>query len=113
MTFGDKLRELMDENNLNQRQLAEKLNISAPALGNYIRNIREPDFETLKRIAAYFHISIDYLLDYKPINDNNPKDSQLLHLFHNMTSEQQELFLAQGLVYVKYNKKNKTSDDTK
>ena len=51
MKFGDVLRELLEEQNLSQKQLAAELNISASALGNYIRNNREPDFEILKRIA--------------------------------------------------------------
>ena len=48
MKFGDILRELLEEKELSQKQLAEDLNISASAVGNYVRNNREPDFETLK-----------------------------------------------------------------
>ena len=64
MKFGDVLRELLEEQNLSQKQLAAELNISASALGNYIRNNREPDFEILKRIARYFCVSTDFLLIY-------------------------------------------------
>ena len=54
MKFGDILRELLEENELTQKQLAQDLNIAPSTLGNYIRNIREPDFETLKIFATYF-----------------------------------------------------------
>ena len=54
MLFGDILRELLEEEGISQKQLAHDLNISAPTLGNYVRNLRQPDFETVKRIAAYF-----------------------------------------------------------
>jgi transcriptional regulator with XRE-family HTH domain len=33
-----------------------------------VRNNREPDFETLKKIAGYFHVSIDFLLSYSMDN---------------------------------------------
>ena len=48
MNFGDILRELLEDRDLSQKQLADALNISASAIGNYVRNNREPDFGTLK-----------------------------------------------------------------
>lgn len=107
MIFGDILRQLMEENEINQRQLAQQLNISASALGNYVRNLREPDYETLKKIAAYFHVSTDYLLDFRQSQAISHNDSRLLHLFHAMTKEQQEIFLEQGQVFVKMNNKKR------
>lgn len=107
MTFGDILRQLMEENDINQRQLAQELNISAPALGNYVRNLREPDFDTLKKIASHFNVTTDYLLDFRVTTTHSPSDSRLLHLFHSMTTEQQEIFLEQGQVFVKKNNKKR------
>lgn len=107
MNFGDKLRQLLDEHNLSQKQLAEQLNISASALGNYVRNTREPDFETVKKFAAYFDVSLDFLLDFQQCKKETPYDEQLLHIFHSMTEEQQEIFIEQGLVFIKHNNKKK------
>ncbi|MDI6601641.1 MAG: helix-turn-helix transcriptional regulator [Thermoanaerobacteraceae bacterium] len=61
--FGDKLRKLRKERHLTQRELAAKLSISRSALSLYESNKREPDFATLKKIADFFDISLDYLLD--------------------------------------------------
>ena len=33
-------------------------------IGGYVQNSSEPDFETLKRLAKYFDVTTDYLLDY-------------------------------------------------
>ena len=63
MKFGDVLRELLEERELSQKCLADDLNISSGAIGNYVRNNREPDFETLKKISGYFHVTTDYLLN--------------------------------------------------
>ena len=78
MKFGDVLRELLEEQNLSQKQLAAELNISASALGNYIRNNREPDFEILKRIARYFCVSTDFLLNYQLNSRSDYRDQKLL-----------------------------------
>lgn len=62
MTFGQRLKSLMKEHNLTQRQLSVDLNIAASTLNGYANDHREPDFITLAQLAAYFHVSTDYLL---------------------------------------------------
>ena len=64
MEFGDILRELLAERGITQKQLGQDLSLAPSTLGNYVNNLREPDYTTLKRIAQYFHVSTDYLLDY-------------------------------------------------
>jgi len=66
MKFGDILRDLLEQHDITQKQLAKDLNIAPSTLGNYIQNLREPDFELLKKVAAYFQVSTDYLLDFIP-----------------------------------------------
>lgn len=70
--FGDKLKKLREANNLSQQQLAEKLGMSPSGIGMWEQNRRQPDNETLKKIAQLFDVSTDYLLgnDIKP-NDEN------------------------------------------
>lgn len=62
LMFGEKLRKLRKSKNLTLRDLAKDLDISYSALGKYERNERQPDYKTLKEIANFFHVSIDYLL---------------------------------------------------
>lgn len=61
--FKDRLRELIKEENQSQKVIAEHLSISPQTLSYYV-NGREPNFDTLKTIAAYFNVSIDYLVGY-------------------------------------------------
>lgn len=67
---------------LTQRELARILNISHSTLAMYELGKREPDFETIIRIADYFHVSVDYLLDRtdvtKNIDDNILAESQII-----------------------------------
>lgn len=107
MKFGDILRELLEERNISQKKLAEDLNISASAIGNYVRNNREPDFETLKKIARYFHVSIDFLLSYPLDKQQDYRDTKILQIFHELTEDQKELYIEQGNLFIKSNHKKK------
>lgn len=61
-TFGDRLRHLRSERNYHQSELGELLGLSPSAIGSYERNLREPSYDYLVKIADLFGVSIDYLL---------------------------------------------------
>lgn len=111
MYFGDILRELLEERNITQKDLAKDLNLAPTTLGNYIRNIREPDYSTLKRIADYFHVSTDYLLDFHPHTLTSHEDEHVLQIFHSLTPDQKELYIEQGKLFIKQNNRKRTSDN--
>lgn len=62
MTFANRLKDLREENNLTQVELAQKFNITSQTISQYERGIRTPDFTLLNSIADYFNVSVDYLL---------------------------------------------------
>lgn len=103
MKLGDKIKELLEQNDMTQRQLAEALDFTPAALGNYIRNVREPDYTTLIKIAEYFHVSIDTLLNHNYNSEINSDEETLLALYRSMTPEQKEIYLAQGQAIYKLN----------
>lgn len=106
MSFGDILRELLNDREITQKQLATNLNIAASTLGNYIQDSREPDFETLKQLADFFDVSIDYLLEHRSKKASTHSEDELLNIFRAMTTEQQAIYLDQGKIVIKHNKKN-------
>lgn len=63
--FKTRLKQLREERNLKQAQLAKELNVSQGTIGNWERGIREPDFETIKILANYFDVTTDYLLGHE------------------------------------------------
>lgn len=66
---GDKLKNLREKSNLLQKDISKDLNISTSTIGMYEQGRREPDNSTLKKIANYFDVSTDYLLDNsKPLS---------------------------------------------
>ena len=48
-----------------QADLSEALEISRSSISMYENGNREPDFETLEKIADFFNVDIDYLLGRK------------------------------------------------
>lgn len=105
MKLGDNIKELLEQHDMTQRQLAEALDITPAALGNYIRNVREPDYNTLVRIADYFHVSTDFLLNHYTDFQITHEEEILLHLFRSLSDEQKEFYLEQGKIFIKQNNK--------
>ncbi len=106
MQFGDVLRSLLAQNQITQKQLAKSLNIAPSTLGNYIQNSREPDFEMLKEIAAYFGVSVDYLLDYHPAK-SAAREEGLVQIYHSLSPTLQTLYLEQGRLLAQLHQEHK------
>ncbi|MFK4415894.1 transcriptional regulator [Bacillus cereus] len=61
-TFGNIIRDLRKQKGITQKELAQSLQLSESTIGMYERNERQPDYNTLIRIADYFNVSTDFLL---------------------------------------------------
>jgi transcriptional regulator with XRE-family HTH domain len=59
--FGARLRELVKNEGVKQVELAIYLNVSPPAVTNYLYG-RVPDADILMQIAEYFGVTVDFLL---------------------------------------------------
>lgn len=57
-----RLAELRKQAGISQRTLATALNCSQNMISQWENGTRDPSTETLKAIADYFNVSIDYLL---------------------------------------------------
>lgn len=60
--FKNVFKQLRLACGLTQADMAEKINISKSTVSMYENGNREPDFETLEKIADFFNVDIDYLL---------------------------------------------------
>ncbi|MCM1333998.1 MAG: helix-turn-helix domain-containing protein [Bacteroides sp.] len=63
MTFGERLRGLLEDRDITQKEFAAMLKIAPTTLNGYINDKREPDFTLLKEIALVLGVSTDFLLD--------------------------------------------------
>lgn len=60
--FAGRIKELRAEAGLTQKQLAEKIDVLERTVSYWEQGKRECDFDMLLKLAAYFSVSVDYLL---------------------------------------------------
>jgi transcriptional regulator with XRE-family HTH domain len=74
MTLGEKIRNHRLQQNLTQKDLADKVNVTAQAVSRWEQDIVEPSIDTLKRMSEIFNITMDDLLS----NPTQVKPTQVL-----------------------------------
>lgn len=62
MSIGERLVKLREERGYLQRDVADKIGIAPNTLSGYERNLRNPDSETLAKLANFYGVTVDYLL---------------------------------------------------
>lgn len=65
MSFSDNLKNLRKSQNLDQKKLAEILNVSSKTVSHWETGYTEPSISQLIAIANYFDITLDELMDRK------------------------------------------------
>ena len=65
-----KLKELRVKKGVTQNEVAIAVGCAKSTYPKYEREEREPDITTLCRLADYFEVTVDYLIDHK-YNDNS------------------------------------------
>lgn len=106
MHFSVKLRRLIEEKGITQKQLANELHMPVSTLGGYVQGTSEPDFATLKIIADYFNVSSDYLLGIKSKTISSQSESELLRVFRTLESDAQQLYIEIGKAMLKHKHKH-------
>lgn len=75
MSFLTKLDRLMSEKNINKSQLSRESGVPYTTIdGFYKKGTENIKLSTLKKLAAYFNCSLDYLAD-----DDIPDDGYSIH----------------------------------
>lgn len=107
MTFGQRLKQLMDDRNITQRQISKELNIAVSTLNGYANDYREPDFSTLSSLAHYFNVSADYLLGISttpqlPDIANDHDAQRLLYFYQCLSPNMKPLLIDQAKLLLKH-----------
>ena len=110
--FAERLRLLRKKHSLTQVHFAQILNVANGTVAMWETGKREPDFETILRIADFFHVSVDYLLgrdEEKPTPMNGSGLSEtakdFMGLVDRLTPDQQMLLLAQLQAWTEQNQR--------
>lgn len=117
--FSERLKRLREGKQISQAELGKILSTTQQTINHYENDKREPDYETLKRIARVFHVSTDFLLGLtdtlvERVSGDEPiymvKDERLPDGFmrikmrqdwkdKDLTPEKVERIIAQALAY--------------
>lgn len=62
MTLGERLKNLRDNMELEQKEVADKIGVKNNTLSQYENDKREPDHDTLQKLASIYNVTIDYLI---------------------------------------------------
>lgn len=62
--FGDNLRDILKEQNMSRRELAQVLGISEATVSRYINKKQMPTMEVIVNMAYELSISVDELIDF-------------------------------------------------
>lgn len=65
MSFGKILKTLRKEQNLTQRELADRIFVSKSVISYYEKSERTPSPEVIVKLAYTFNVSTDFLLEIK------------------------------------------------
>lgn len=93
MSFGKILKTLRNEKGLNQTELGKVINVGKTTISGYENDSSFPDKETLRTIADFFDVSIDYLLGRTNIRNyqlnpfNIKVDPETLLVFNRASKE--------------------------
>ncbi len=81
ITLGERLHQLIKEKGMEQRAVATILGIKITTFNGYANDTREPKIETLKSIADFFGVTVDYLIGH-----SDEKNPNLNHLSQELNS---------------------------
>ncbi|MFJ8064860.1 helix-turn-helix domain-containing protein [Psychrobacillus sp. NPDC096426] len=105
--LSNKLKQLRNTTHLTQSEFAKKIDVARTTYAMYEQGKREPDYETLKKIASFHGVTTDYLLGSEDLNRNNddsndeefnkwlndPRSKILFKEFNESSEEQKEALL--------------------
>ena len=60
--FAERLRILIDENELNIQKFSKELSIPVSTISDWLNKKTTPTIENIPKIAIYFKVTTDYLL---------------------------------------------------
>ena len=108
-----RIRELRKEKNITMKQLGEVIGVAESTISLYENGKRQPDNDTLQKLADYFCTTTDYLLGRTDEPATNSLDKQLEGVdfalwgeVHDLTDEEKQDIIN----FVKFTKSKRKSE---
>lgn len=91
-----RLKQLREERNINQRDLAQLMHVSHTTISNYECNKKSPDYDKLIWLCNYFNVCMEYMLgvsdiplqyNYSPPKSIGEDEKQTLSFYCRLNEE--------------------------
>jgi len=102
MKYGDILKKLRNSKGLSQREFADRLKINRSTYARYETSSTQPDYETLKKLASFHDVTVDYILglsDKKQPHPSGLTDKDEKDIAKRMAALREDLANAEGLSF--------------
>lgn len=113
--LGDRIKLLREEKHLRQEELAKDLSVAPSTIGMYETNKRQPNNDLIIKLAKYFNVSTDYLLDKSDIRNPEEQIKQEFEFaYHKEMEGLSDEEIADALRFykqIKYGNKENKSDN--
>lgn len=94
MEFTDRIRDLLKNKNVTQKQFFEDLQLGKNTFKNWETNNTIPSGVVVVNIAKYFNVSTDYLLGYESVEEKTDKETTLNKVFKTLSDKEQDDVIA-------------------
>ncbi|CAH1195861.1 HTH-type transcriptional regulator Xre [Paenibacillus plantiphilus] len=104
MTMGDRLRELRLRMNISQEEVSKQIGITRSAYSHYEINNRQPVYETLKKLAVLFNVSLDYIIGGEaPIPDTQvlPETAEIMRILNSMDYDKRKRSIEKVMIILR------------
>lgn len=96
--YYERIRNLREDKDLKQKDIADILKTSANYYGDYENGKRPIPFERVIELADFYNVSLDYIAGRSNSKTNTKqvlteKDAELLKQFHKLSDKQQGIIL--------------------
>lgn len=71
MDLSDRLKKLRHDRGLYQSDVAEKIGVSTAMISSYESGNKKPQIDKLNKLAAFYGVSVDYLLGQSEYSTEN------------------------------------------
>lgn len=92
-----RLREIRKENGISLKKLGEIVGVAESTMSLYENEKRQPDYDTLNKLADYFNVTTDYLLGREEKTTLTIKDKK--EITEILESTRQQLLSQEGLMF--------------
>jgi transcriptional regulator with XRE-family HTH domain len=98
MDFAQRLKEIREERNLSQEQLAKVIDRSRTSVSGYETYDRLPDLDTLIKLSRFFEVSVDWLLGFSDIKKINKSNECPENIYNEVFEFMKEELLSAGII---------------